>query len=168
MSRSRTEGSEDRFPGHAKPSEFSSVFRVSAQQLQGMGNQLDHGFERFDRARWLSGKIENHRRATHPADGAAEGGELGGFRAFRAHAFSNAFQQAVADRARSLGSDVAGRNAGAPGGDYEAGLRTQTLDRVDDCRFIIRNDFAGNDTESPLLESSRDGRAAEVFAFSAR
>ena len=101
------------------------VLRLSAQQVDRMGNQRGHGFQRFHRARRTPRQIQNQRTPPHAAHASAQRGKRSLLRAFAAHALSHATQQAVADSDSSFGRNVARSNPSATRGHHESHLARQ-------------------------------------------
>src|ERR1700740_1430548 len=141
--------------------------RVGAEELEGVGNEVDYGVQGFDGAGGLPGEVQNHRGASNATDGAAQDSELGAFQAFGAHAFRDAFQQPVTDGAGRFRGDIARRNTGAASGDDKAREGTQADQGSADGGLVVRNDFAGDDAGLFLFERGSDGGATQVRALSA-
>ena len=99
--------------------------------------------------RGLPGRFRINDFSPHSADRPAERGHRGLLRAFEAHAFGDAFQQAVADRAGGFGGDVALGDSGPAGGHDQASLAGQADDRLLDRGLIVGNDFSRDYQEIP-------------------
>src|ERR1700757_4117748 len=150
-----------------RETQLLSMLRISAQQLQSMRDQIDHGLERFHRARRLSRQIQDDRLPAHAAYRAAQGCEFCLLCAFGAHPLGHAFQQSLTDGPRRFRRDVTRRDASPTGRDNEARLYTEADQGVADRRFLICNHHAGGDAKAFFSERGGHGWAAEVFALSA-
>jgi hypothetical protein len=99
------------------------VFGVAGQEVKGVAQEREDGFKRCDGSARAAGQVEDEGLAEGSAEGAAERGVGGLGKTGGAHALGDAAEEAVADGAGSLGSDVAGADSGSAGGDDEAGAR---------------------------------------------
>lgn len=132
-----------------------------------MGNEIDNAFEGFDCTFGTAREVEDESRAARAADGAAEGGEGSFLCAFAAHAFGDAFDEAVANGGGRFGRHVSGRDAGASGGGDEARFGRE----IEQCALnlwgIIRDDASGGDTKSRVGKGAGDSAAGEIDALAA-
>src|ERR1700680_4186841 len=122
--------------------------RISLKQLQRVGNQVNHSLQRFHRAPWISRQVQDQRLASSATDAAAEGSKSRFLGTFPSHPFGQSLDHAVADRTRSLRSDVARCDSRPSGGRDESHLRCQTNKQVLDFDLIVRNYLASNYMEA--------------------
>jgi len=98
----------------------------AVEYLEGMGEKLGEGVERFDGTFGTTGKIEDEGKVA--CDGDAAGQHSGGRQlgASAAHLFGQAGDYFLGDVERGFGSVVAGTEAGATGSENQinaAGIR---------------------------------------------
>jgi hypothetical protein len=80
---------------------------VSPKKLKGVGEKRKDGLEGCFGTAGAAGKINDERRPHGAADGTAEGGQRSLPDSCRAHCFGQAFDDAFANHAGRLRSDVA-------------------------------------------------------------
>ena len=102
-------------PPHSK----GLVVAGAVEDLDGVGEELGQGVERFDGAFGAAGKIEDEGKVTDDGDAAGQNrsGSLGS--AFAAHFFREAGNHFFGDVQSGFGGVVAGTEAGAAGGEDE-------------------------------------------------
>src|SRR5258705_8945998 len=98
-----------------QPTTLSLVRRLPVQQIERMRQQIDHGSECVTRPRRAPRKIEDQTRSARSTHSATQCSEACLAYSFRTYLLGNAFDQTVADRTSSFGSDVAGSNPGSAG-----------------------------------------------------
>jgi len=144
------------------------VICMSAQQLQGMRQEIDDSFEGFYCAFRVSRNIQHHRFTPHPEYAAALHGERCVFCALKTHAFGDAFEKTLADGPRGFRGHVALGNASSTGSDDQTSLGAKTYDCLFDCRLVVGDNSSRNYSKVSLLERFHQGRAGKVVALTAR
>ena len=102
------------------------MLRISAQQASAWGSRSITASSDSCTAR-AAGKIQDQRLSPHAADPPAERRQRSLLCTLKAHAFGNAFEQAVANFARGFRSDVALGDAGATGCDTRRTLAASRM-----------------------------------------
>ena len=123
-----------------------------------MREQICHCFQRFGRAVGASREIQDQASAADSADSAAQRGEWSLLRAFGAHSFSNAVEQAIADCACRFGRHVAQCDASSTGGHNELHFARQSDQQVLNLDGIVRHDFSRDYREMQFFEKLADRR----------
>jgi hypothetical protein len=139
------------------------MFRLSVQQIDGMRQDRQGGAQGTDRACRTTGNIQDHGRPEGPANGAAEYGHGGLVATLRAHQLSHALEQAFADRACGLGSDIAGADARSPCGNHQLGLAGCTPQCVLDGLSLVWNRIAKNRLKVVCVQRTGNGGTRKVF-----
>jgi hypothetical protein len=142
------------------------VLGLSGEQVESVGQQMQHGAEGGGSAGRAAWKVEDECVVAvvreNAADAAAKGGEGSVAQAVLPDDFGNAGDEAVADGEGGLGSDVAGAKAGAASGDEQAGARCSGAERRDEAVEIVGDDAEIEDAHPGLGEDGRDGWAGEI------
>ncbi len=135
---------------------------AAVEQVYGVGQDGQDDGERGLGAVEAAGEVDDQRRADGAADGSAEDGGGRVFQALGTHDFAEAFDGAVANHQRSLRRDVAGREAGAAGGDNEIGLGGVMAQGVGDEVEFVRQRLGGEVVDAGLSQERDDGRSGAV------
>src|SRR6185437_10895811 len=143
------------------------VFRFSRQQVERVGNQVQHGAQGLFCAVGISREVEHNRGADSAAQSAREGGKAGMLRTFGAHQLRHSVEHARANFARRLGRDVALRDASSAGGDDEADVLRQISQRLRNCWLLIGQDALFNYFKIVFAQQAAKPRAGKVLALAA-
>lgn len=143
------------------------MLSISAEQLQGVGKQVNHGCERIDCAAGTAGQIHDQRFSAYSADSPAERGKWRLLRAFKTHAFGKAFDQTFANRARGFGRDVTLGDSGTARGHDELDFLHPVRNRFLNCGLVIGNDFRPNNRKISFSEKLSNCRAGNVCPLAA-
>jgi hypothetical protein len=95
------------------------VVAGTVEDLDGVGEQLGEGVERFDGAFWAAGKIEDEGNVADDGDTARQDGGGCLLGTFAAHFFGEAGNHSFGDVEGGFGRVVTGAEAGAAGGEDE-------------------------------------------------
>lgn len=137
------------------------------EQIDGVGQDRERGLKGGDGSDGAAGDIQDDGDAEGSAEGAAEGGERSFAQAGGAHQLGDAVEEAVADGAGGLRGNVAGSDAGAPGGNDEIGGSGGAAEGILDGGAIVGDDDADNGLKTGGFEGAREGGAGEILAESA-
>ena len=141
---------------------------TAAEDAKSVGQQVQHGLQGRDGAAGTSGQVEHDGLAAGAANGAAEGGEGCLGQAGSAHLFGHAFDEAVADGACGFRGDVTRSDAGAAGGDDEAGGSGVEPECLFQLWLVVGDEEDGVDGEPGVGKDAGDGRTGEIVALAGR
>lgn len=128
-----------------------------------MRKQGKDGFKRGYGPSGAAGQVEDQRGSQGAADSPTEGREGGLLETEGAHAFREAFDQALADDSRGLRGDVAGGETGAAGRDDKVRARGLTPQGVDDLIQFIGNCLHRGRGGTGCLQTGGNGGAGEIL-----
>lgn len=138
---------------------------AAGKHAQCVRQQVQHGLKRGDRAARTAGQVQDDGLAAGAAQAAAEGGKGCLGQAGGAHLFGNAFDEAIADGACGLRCDVTGSDAGAAGGDDEAGGSGVEPECLFKLWLVVGDEEDGVDGEPCVGKDAGDCGTGEVFSF---
>src|ERR1035441_7699260 len=138
------------------------MYGLAGQQIERVGQNLDHGQQRLRCTSWAAWQVEDERAPTHTANTPAQDGVGSTGHALRAHSLRNAFDQLRAHSARRLRRDIAISNAGSTRRHNQLDLLTQANKHRFDRPLIVWNDLLMGDIEPLLAKQLGSGRPGAV------
>ncbi len=139
---------------------------LAGEQVERVGQQVEHGAEGAGCAGGASGKVEQQRAAggvdVDAAETAAEGCEGGLAQAVLADELGDAGDEAVAEGECGLGGDVAGAEAGAAGGDEQGDGGRGGAEGCGEVGEVVGPDEGVEHVRAGLGEDGCDGGAGEI------
>lgn len=139
---------------------------MAREQLEGVGQNGQDSTEGADGSGGAAGEVQDQAGSQSAAEGAAQNGQRCLATAFGAHQLRNAVEQAFADSAGGLGSDVAAADAGASGGHDEADGGSGLAQCVLNGCWLVWYDDAQRHRKSVCFERAGDSGTGQVLTRS--
>lgn len=139
---------------------------MAREQIKRVGQNGQGSAEGANRSGGAAGKVEDEAGAQGAAEAAAQNRHGSLTAALAAHQFRNAVEEAFADGTGGLGGDIATADAGASGGDDEAGGGSGAAQCVLNGRCFVWYGKPERDRKTTCLQLADDGGTGQVLTRS--